>query len=98
MRGWRLETNATDIEIFLEAIELEEVGEFQSADISALCTDFILEIRDNPLWVSGTEGCAEELIPEPFTIEAQTESLSRPVAVKLVEFAHQWGPAFGVLA
>jgi hypothetical protein len=39
MRGWRLETNAADIEIFLEAIQLEEVGEFQSADISALCTD-----------------------------------------------------------
>ena len=49
MRGWRLETNAADIEIFLEAIELEEVGEFQSADISALCTDFLLEISDNAL-------------------------------------------------
>jgi len=41
MRGWRLETNAADIEIFLEAIELEEIGKFQSADISALCTDFL---------------------------------------------------------
>jgi hypothetical protein len=30
MRGWRLETNAADIEIFLEAIELEEVGEFEA--------------------------------------------------------------------
>jgi hypothetical protein len=46
MWGRRLETNAADIEIFLEAIELEEVGEFQSADISALCTDFILLPRD----------------------------------------------------
>ena len=49
MGGWRLETNAADIEIFLEAIELEEVREFQSADISALCTDFLLEISDNAL-------------------------------------------------
>jgi hypothetical protein len=49
MRRRRLETNAADIEIFLEAIELEEVGEFQSADISALCTDFLLEISDDPL-------------------------------------------------
>ena len=32
-RGWRLETDAADIEVFLEAIELEEVGEFQCADI-----------------------------------------------------------------
>jgi hypothetical protein len=31
MRGWRPETKAADIEIFLEVIELEEVGEFQSA-------------------------------------------------------------------
>ena len=49
MRGWWLETNAADIEIFFEAIELEEVGEFQSADISALCTDFLLEISDDAL-------------------------------------------------
>jgi hypothetical protein len=47
MRGWRLETNTADIEIFLEAIQLQEVGEFQSADISALCTDFLLEISDD---------------------------------------------------
>ena len=26
MRSWRLKTHAADIEIFLEAIELEEVG------------------------------------------------------------------------
>ena len=49
MRGLRLETNAADIEIFLETIQLEEVGEFQRADISALCTDFLLEISDDPL-------------------------------------------------
>ena len=49
MRGRRLEANAADIEIFLEAIELEQVGEFQSADISALCTDFLLEISDDAL-------------------------------------------------
>jgi hypothetical protein len=44
-------TTATEIwaVVFLEAIQLEEVGEFQSADISALCTDFLLEISDDPL-------------------------------------------------
>ena len=49
MRGWRLETNAADIEIFLEAIELEEVGEFERTDISALGPDFLLEISDDTL-------------------------------------------------
>jgi hypothetical protein len=43
MRSRRLETNAADIELFLEAIQLEEVGEFQSAGILALCTDFLLK-------------------------------------------------------
>jgi hypothetical protein len=69
--GWRLETDAADIEIFLEAIELQEVGEFECADISALCTDFLLKISDYAFQVCSTEAGAEELIPEPFAIEAQ---------------------------
>jgi hypothetical protein len=32
---WRLETDAADVKIFLEAIEWEELGEFQCTDISA---------------------------------------------------------------
>ena len=72
-----LETDAADVEIFLEAIELEEVGEFQCADISALRPDFLLEIGDHALQVLSAEASAEELIPEPFAIEVQAESLSR---------------------
>jgi hypothetical protein len=71
MRGCGLETDAADVEIFLEAIELQEVGEFECADISALSTDFLLEISDYALQVCSTEAGAEELIPEPFAIEAQ---------------------------
>jgi hypothetical protein len=74
---------------------LEEVGEFECADISALCTDFLLEIGDHTLQVFSAEASAEELIPEPFAIEAQAESLSSPVAVKLVEFAHRVVRWFG---
>ena len=88
MRGCGLETDAADVEIFLEAIELQEVGKFQGADIAALCSDFLLEISDYALQVCSTEAGAEELIPEPFSIEAQAESLSSQVAVKLMEFAH----------
>jgi hypothetical protein len=98
IRGCGLETDAADVEIFLEAVELEEVGEFQCADISALCTDFLLEISDHALQVFSAEAGTEELIPEPFAIEAQAESLSSPVAVKLVEFAHRLGAAFCVLS
>ena len=96
-RGWRLETDAADVEIFLEAIELEKVGEFECADISTLCTNFLLEIGEHTLQVLSAEAGAEELIPEPFAIEAQAESLSGPLAVKLVEFAHRLGPVFCVL-
>jgi hypothetical protein len=42
----------------------------------ALYTDFLLEIGDYALQICGTEASAKELIPEPFAIEAQAESLS----------------------
>ena len=35
-RGRGPETDAADVEILLESIELEQIGEFQCADISAL--------------------------------------------------------------
>jgi hypothetical protein len=35
-RSWGPEADAADVEIFLESIQLEEIGKFQSADISAL--------------------------------------------------------------
>ena len=95
--GCGLKTDAANVEIFLEAIELEEVGEFECADISALCTYFFLQIGKHALQVYSAEAGAEELVPEPFAIEAQAESLSSPVAVKLVEFAYRLRAAFGVL-
>jgi hypothetical protein len=35
-RSWGSETDAADVEIFPESIQLEEIRKFQSADISAL--------------------------------------------------------------
>ena len=93
-----LRADAANIEVFLEAIELQEVGEFQFADISTLCTNFLLEIGNDAFQVCGIEAGVEELVPKPFAIEVQAERLSSPMAVKLVEFAHQLGPACGVLA
>jgi len=34
--GWRLKADAANVKLFLEAIELQEVGEFECADVSAL--------------------------------------------------------------
>jgi hypothetical protein len=35
-RSWGPETDAADVEIFLESVQLEEIGKIQSADISTL--------------------------------------------------------------
>ena len=36
MRGWRLEPNAADMEIFLEAIELQKVDNFKAPTLRRL--------------------------------------------------------------
>jgi len=53
-RGW-LQADATDVEVFLEAVELEEIGELEGADIAAALADFALEIEDDPAQVLGGE-------------------------------------------
>ena len=95
--SWGLEPDAADVEIFLEAIELQEVGEFECADISALCTYFFLEIGEHAFQVCSAEAGTEELTPESFAIEAQAQGLSGPLAVKLMEFLHGLGPALCAL-
>ena len=41
------ETKVADVEIFLETVRLEEVGEFESADVAALSADLTLEVGDD---------------------------------------------------
>ena len=53
-----------------------------------------MQIGEHALQVLSVEAGAEELVPESFAIEAQAESLSGPVAVKLVEFAYRLGAVF----
>ena len=45
--SWRAQAHAADLEILLEAVGLEEVGEFEGADIAALGADFTLEVKDD---------------------------------------------------
>jgi hypothetical protein len=45
--GWRPQAHATDLEVFLEAVGLEEVGEFEGADVAALGADLALQIEDD---------------------------------------------------
>ena len=69
--SWGLETHGTDIQIFLETVQLQEVGEFERTDVSALGAYFLLEINNHALEVRSAETGSQELIPEPLAIEAQ---------------------------
>ena len=84
----RVETNATDMEIFLEAVELEEVGEFERSDVAVLMTDFLLQVGDDTTQIVCGEARAEELVPETLAIEAQAEFLTGVFAVKVVDPGH----------
>lgn len=83
---WRqAETNATDMEIFLEAVELEEVGEFERSDVAALITDFFLQIGDDATQIVCGKARPEEVVPESLAIEAQAQFLAGVFAVKVMD-------------
>jgi hypothetical protein len=45
--GRRLQADLADVEVFLKSVQLEEVGEFEGADVAAAFPDFPLEIGHN---------------------------------------------------
>jgi hypothetical protein len=67
--GW-VELNPADIQIFFEAVDLQEVGKLESADVPASLPDLSLEVADDPLEIGFVEARVEELIPKPFSIKA----------------------------
>ena len=77
--------NAADVEVFLEAVELEEVGEFEGADVAAGVTDFFLQVAYDLDQVGEGKAGAVELKPEPLPVKAQSEVLSGETAIGLVE-------------
>jgi hypothetical protein len=72
----RVKLHSADIEVLFEAVELEEVGELERADVSASLADLPLEIADDPLEIGLVEASMEELIPEPFPVKAQAHTLA----------------------
>jgi hypothetical protein len=82
-RGWT-QAQAADLEVFLEAVGLKEVGEFEGADVTALGADLALEVGDDGAeFLAGVTG-AQEFEPPPFAVEAQAEGLAGELAVELV--------------
>jgi len=91
--GWRRgsQAQAADLEVFLEAVGLEEVGEFEGADVAALSADFTLEVaNDGTDVVEGVAG-AEGFEPHPLAVEAQAEGLAGELAVELVSLEDRGG-------
>jgi hypothetical protein len=85
-RGFRRGTKAEagDLEIFFEAIGLEEVGEFEGTDIATALADFALEVGDDGgQIVQGMTG-TEQFEPESFPVVTQVEGLAGELTVELV--------------
>ena len=83
--GRGAQAHAADVQVFFEAVELEEVGEFERADIPPGGADFFLEISDHLPQVLAGEAGAQELKPEAFAVKAQGEFLAGELAVELME-------------
>jgi hypothetical protein len=75
-RSWRAQPEAANLEIFLKAIGLEEIGEFEGADIAALSTDFALKIDNDGVHVGQGVAGAQELKPAAFAVKGQTQGLA----------------------
>ena len=80
-RRLRNQTDPADVEVFFEAIQLEEIGELEGADVAAAFPDLPLEIADDPLEVGFGEAGVEELKPEPFPVKAQAHALAGEPAI-----------------
>jgi hypothetical protein len=88
LRGRRsrgLEPDVDQIEIFFEAVELKEIGEFERADVAASGADLLLEVAHDALEGIGVESGAQELEPEPLTLVAQGKLLAGELAVEAME-------------
>lgn len=82
--SWRFETDATDVEVFLEAVGLEEVGELEGADIAAAFADFALQIDNDLADLIQSKALAQEFVPLAFTNKVQAQLLAGQMAVELV--------------
>ncbi len=77
--------DAADIEVFLEAVQLEKIGELECADITPGVADFLLEITNDLGKVSHGKAGAVKLKPESFPLKTQREILTGEAAIGLVK-------------
>jgi hypothetical protein len=63
------------VEILLEAVGLEEVGELEGAHVAALSADFALEVKDEAAQIFQGVAGAQNLKPHALPLKAQGEGL-----------------------
>lgn len=73
---WGFQAHLADIEVFFKAIGLQEVGEFEGADIAAALPNLPLQVHDHPTDLYEREALVQQLIPLPFTDEVQAQLLA----------------------
>jgi hypothetical protein len=64
------------LEILFKAIGLEEIGEFEGADVASLGADFALEIDNDGAHIGQGVTGAQEFKPHAFAIKGQTQGLA----------------------
>ena len=87
----RAQSDVEEVEIFLEAVELKEIGDFECADVAAAGTDFLLQVAHHVLQVLRTKAGAQELEPEPLTAKVQGELLAGELTVETVDLCNLSG-------
>ena len=70
-RRFGTEANAADVEVFLETIQLEEIGQFERTDIATGVTDFFLQVTHDLDQVGESKTGAVELKPEALPVKTQ---------------------------
>ena len=81
----RIEDGRARVWVFLELVQLEEIGSFKRTDGSPGVADFLLEIAYDLEEIGEGKTSAEELEPEPLPVKTQGEVLSGETAIGLVQ-------------
>jgi len=91
-RSWP-QAHAADLEVLLEAVELEEVGEFEGADIAAPLADLALEVSDDSAQVLQGKAGPQKFTPHPFAVvgKCQAQGLAGQLAIELMSLADRQG-------
>lgn len=79
-----MKRDAAEGEVLLETIGLEEVGEFEGADVAAAVADFALEVAHQVSELFEGDAGAQQLEPGSFAVEAQAQALAGELTVELV--------------